>query len=365
MGTVHYPFEARRRGIEGIVTIEVIVDATGAVRSTHIVSSPDPAMSEEVVKEAQTWKFAPGIVNGHYISSRLRVPVEFALGNPPLVLPKDAGTPDRPLTPITWVGDTPAKIVGYKGEDPVVELNGSRTTQRHSFVSVVPGRDFAPGVVVFEDANAGGAEDPVHPGETSYTHFSAKVTADRGMPDTFLMLIFYSATANGAFRQDPQAMFFGMDVGPLEAGKKKSISTDLPSLSTQGNGRYIAAIFSGGLQVRADSGNTSIDDLLEAFDVSDLKAEIAKRKSGDFPLSVFRHFPLKFSAELKQRLAGQTLNVRARVSPEGFFEQLDPVAPIDPALAAAASAQLRFWLFIPRIRGGAPQASTFVLPLKF
>ena len=128
---------------------------------------------------------------------------------------------------------------------------------------------------------------------------------------------------------------------------------------------WIAVLFSGGLQVRAAGGNQALDNLLEAFDISDLEAEIAKRTSGDFPLSVFRYFPLRFSAEEKQKFATKTFKVRAEVSADGYFERLDPDDHLDDAIADAVSSQLRYWLFIPRIIAGQPQPSTFVLPIQF
>ena len=154
MATPTYPAELRKKGIEGTVIVDFIVDETGAVVGARITSSPDPALSALVLDEAQGWKFVPGVQNGHYARHHLRVPIDFFLGSPPIVLPDFVAIPDRPGIPITYVDSKPLKIVGYEGADPMVNVGSAKVRKRHSLVSMVPGREFAAGKIAIEDAAA-------------------------------------------------------------------------------------------------------------------------------------------------------------------------------------------------------------------
>lgn len=78
-----YPARAVEQRIEGKVVLVVDVDPRGEVQSV-VVESADPVgvFEEEAVAAARKWRFNPAIEDGVAVSSRLRVPVDFAMDPP-------------------------------------------------------------------------------------------------------------------------------------------------------------------------------------------------------------------------------------------------------------------------------------------
>ena len=65
-----YPFDLRRAGIEGQVTVEFMVDSTGNVRDPHIVSSSNRGFDNAVLDGVLKWKFSPGKKGGVAVTTR-------------------------------------------------------------------------------------------------------------------------------------------------------------------------------------------------------------------------------------------------------------------------------------------------------
>lgn len=60
-----YPEAARRNGDQGLVGVDVLVGEDGSVRDAKIVmSSGHEALDAATLREALTWRFAPGRLNG-------------------------------------------------------------------------------------------------------------------------------------------------------------------------------------------------------------------------------------------------------------------------------------------------------------
>lgn len=75
-----YPSQARRRNQQGVVLLEVRLDARGQQRSLNVlrssgVDSLDHAALEAVAK----WRFRPETSNGQAVPSRVQIPIQFAL----------------------------------------------------------------------------------------------------------------------------------------------------------------------------------------------------------------------------------------------------------------------------------------------
>lgn len=75
-----YPSQARRRNQQGMVLVEVRLDARGQQRSINVlrssgVDSLDRAALEAVAK----WRFLPETTGGQAVPSRVQIPIQFAL----------------------------------------------------------------------------------------------------------------------------------------------------------------------------------------------------------------------------------------------------------------------------------------------
>jgi len=75
-----YPRAARRRGIEGLVEINVLVDIQGKAKKLHIhVSSGHRILDKAAIKAIRKWHFTPGRQNGKIMEMWVKVPVRFQL----------------------------------------------------------------------------------------------------------------------------------------------------------------------------------------------------------------------------------------------------------------------------------------------
>jgi protein TonB len=75
-----YPFEMRRDGIQGDVTVEFVVDAGGNVRNAHAISATNDAFADAAVQCVSSWKFSPGIKDGQPVNTVMQIPISFSLG---------------------------------------------------------------------------------------------------------------------------------------------------------------------------------------------------------------------------------------------------------------------------------------------
>lgn len=75
-----YPDEARRRGIEGTVTLEVDVTAQGAAQEVTVTNSSGYALLDRAAHDAiRNWHFIPAHRGDEIVEARVMVPVEFRL----------------------------------------------------------------------------------------------------------------------------------------------------------------------------------------------------------------------------------------------------------------------------------------------
>ena len=70
-----YPYELRRKGIEG----KVVVDTRGRVVSARVISSPNELLSESAVAAVRQFVFRPATRQGRLVNVRLSTPIEFHL----------------------------------------------------------------------------------------------------------------------------------------------------------------------------------------------------------------------------------------------------------------------------------------------
>lgn len=75
-----YPSAARRRGMEGLVKINVFVDINGKVKEQQLVqSSGYSILDKAALKAVRKWNFSPGIKDGRASEMWITVPVRFQL----------------------------------------------------------------------------------------------------------------------------------------------------------------------------------------------------------------------------------------------------------------------------------------------
>lgn len=75
-----YPLGAKRRGIEGYVTVRFVVNEQGTVeRITVIASQPPDTFDGSVMRCMNGWRFQPGTVDGHPVRVWAETTIHFEL----------------------------------------------------------------------------------------------------------------------------------------------------------------------------------------------------------------------------------------------------------------------------------------------
>lgn len=75
-----YPYEARRKEINGRVILRFIVDREGNVRNIRVVRAEPEGLFEKNAKEAvDKWRFKPGYFSGEPVNTRVTVPIKFEM----------------------------------------------------------------------------------------------------------------------------------------------------------------------------------------------------------------------------------------------------------------------------------------------
>jgi protein TonB len=75
-----YPSQARRRNQQGIVLLEVRLDALGQQRSLNVLrSSGVESLDRAALQAVAAWRFNPETTDGQAVPSRVHIPIQFAL----------------------------------------------------------------------------------------------------------------------------------------------------------------------------------------------------------------------------------------------------------------------------------------------
>jgi protein TonB len=75
---VEYPTIARQAGVEGTVTLRVLIDKDGDVRDAIYVSGPE-MLKDAAIDCVKQWKFRPAIQQQHPVAVWILVPLRFSL----------------------------------------------------------------------------------------------------------------------------------------------------------------------------------------------------------------------------------------------------------------------------------------------
>ena len=74
-----YPFEMRRAGISGSVTVDFIVDVGGQVHNAFAASSSQREFEAAAVQAVSKWRFKAGRRGGRAVNTHMQVPIVFTL----------------------------------------------------------------------------------------------------------------------------------------------------------------------------------------------------------------------------------------------------------------------------------------------
>jgi protein TonB len=75
----NYPFEMRRAGITGTVTLEFIVSSSGDVVACQVVKSSQREFEQPAIQAVSKWKFKPGRKGGRAVNTRCQIDIPFTL----------------------------------------------------------------------------------------------------------------------------------------------------------------------------------------------------------------------------------------------------------------------------------------------
>ena len=74
-----YPSYLRERGIQGVATVEMLIDSSGRVVEAKAVRATVAEFGVQAVNAAKQWSFEPAEANGQKIAARIQVPFEFVM----------------------------------------------------------------------------------------------------------------------------------------------------------------------------------------------------------------------------------------------------------------------------------------------
>ena len=71
-----YPQEAREKGIEGTVSLEILVGPNGTIGQIEVISG-NPVLTKAAIDAVRQWKYDPTYIKGQAVSVITRVDVSF------------------------------------------------------------------------------------------------------------------------------------------------------------------------------------------------------------------------------------------------------------------------------------------------
>jgi protein TonB len=74
-----YPLEARKKEIEGVVTLKLLIDSDGSLAKIDIISDPGEGLGQAALKVMTEYRCTPGKVNGVAVATSVPFKVRFEL----------------------------------------------------------------------------------------------------------------------------------------------------------------------------------------------------------------------------------------------------------------------------------------------
>jgi TonB family protein len=75
-----YPSKARKKGIQGTVSIRAVIDKEGRISDLRSVSGPEE-LTEAATKAVKQWRYKPYVLNGTAVEVDTLIRVNFTLEN--------------------------------------------------------------------------------------------------------------------------------------------------------------------------------------------------------------------------------------------------------------------------------------------
>ncbi len=76
---VPYPPEARKRGVQGAVIMNLLIDDTGKVREVSLIEGPDAELNAAAMTAARGFQFTPAMIQKKPVAVRIRYIYRFVL----------------------------------------------------------------------------------------------------------------------------------------------------------------------------------------------------------------------------------------------------------------------------------------------
>lgn len=76
---VPYPPDSKRKGIQGAVVMDLLIDETGKVRDVTLVEGPDRELSRAAMTAARGFQFSPARIQNKSVAVRIRYTYRFVL----------------------------------------------------------------------------------------------------------------------------------------------------------------------------------------------------------------------------------------------------------------------------------------------
>lgn len=74
-----FPYEMRREGVGGVVTIKCVIDEKGNVQEPEVQKATNDAFIKPAVDALKKWKFKPARKDGVVIAQRVTIPIQFSI----------------------------------------------------------------------------------------------------------------------------------------------------------------------------------------------------------------------------------------------------------------------------------------------
>lgn len=79
---VKYPKAARKKNIQGVVKLDIVIRPNGTVKSVKVTDGPKE-LTKAAVNSVKHWRYQPTVMNGKRIAVETTVAVQFKLTPPP------------------------------------------------------------------------------------------------------------------------------------------------------------------------------------------------------------------------------------------------------------------------------------------
>ncbi len=76
---VPYPAEAKKRGIQGAVVMDILVDSAGKVRQATLVEGPGFGLNEAALEAVKGFQFKPALIENRAVAVKVRYAYRFVL----------------------------------------------------------------------------------------------------------------------------------------------------------------------------------------------------------------------------------------------------------------------------------------------